>query len=186
MYVVEDIFISDDIAEVKFLCDLEKCKGACCVEGELGAPLAEDELKILDSELENIKPYLSEEGKKEIEQQGAYVLDPDGDYSTPTIGGRECAYAIYEQNGLLSCGIEKAWKDGKTHFRKPISCHLYPIREVKYPKMLALNYHKWGICSPACELGKKMELPLYKFLKEPLIRRFGEEWYHQLQSAIER
>lgn len=186
MLVVDDIYVSDDIVDVKFICDLEKCKGACCIEGDLGAPLQKEELEILDFELPNFADYLSEEGKREINRQGAYVFDEDGEYSTPTIEGKECAYAVYEENGVLSCSIEKAWKDGKTKFRKPISCHLYPIREVKYPKLLALNYHKWGICAPACELGQKMEVPLYKFLKEPLVRRFGEEWYEKLVEVIEK
>jgi hypothetical protein len=184
LYVVRDIYVSDDIADEMFICDLEKCKGACCVEGELGAPLADHELAILDSELESIRPFLSKEGLAEIEKQGSSVLDPDGEYSTPTINGRECVYAVYEKDGKLACGIEKAWQAGKSGFRKPISCHLYPIREVRYPKFLALNYHKWGICSPACALGKKMNLPLYKFLKEPLIRRFGDDWYHELEEQI--
>ncbi len=184
MYIVGDIYVSDEIAEECFICDLEKCKGACCVEGDLGAPLADHELATLDSELESVKPYLSEEGLREIEKQGTAVLDPDGEYSTPTIKGKECVYAIYENDGKLACGIEKAWKEGKSKFRKPISCHLYPIREVQYPQFLALNYHKWGICSPACELGKKMHQPLYLFLKEALIRRFGEAWYEDLKKQI--
>ncbi|QNL20776.1 DUF3109 family protein [Hyphobacterium sp. CCMP332] len=184
MYIVGDIYVSDEIAEECFICDLEKCKGACCVEGELGAPLKKEELSILEGEKNNIRPYLSEEGKAELDRQGLFVLDPDGEYSTPTIGGKECAYAIYEEDGKLACGIEKAWKDGKSNFRKPVSCHLYPIREVQYPKFLALNYHKWGICAPACELGKKMNQPLYFFLKEALIRRFGEAWFEDLKSQI--
>lgn len=176
--------MSDEIAEECFICDLEKCKGACCVEGELGAPLKDEELSILEGEKENIRPYLSEEGKSELDRQGLFVLDPDGEYSTPTIGGRECAYAVYEEDGKLACGIEKAWKEGNSKFRKPVSCHLYPIREVQYPKFLALNYHKWGICNPACELGKKMNAPIYTFLKEALIRRFGEVWYNDLKKQI--
>jgi hypothetical protein len=144
LYIVGDIYISDDIVNECFICDLEKCKGACCVEGELGAPLKDEELGILTKEVENIRPYLSEKGNVELDKQGYFVLDPDGEYSTPTIKGEECAYAIYEEDGKLACGIKKVWKKGKTSFRKPISCHLYPIRETQYPKFLALNYHRWG------------------------------------------
>ena len=113
------------------------------------------------------------------------VLDTDNDISTPTIKGKECAYAVYNENQNLECGIEKAYLSGKTEFQKPISCHLYPIRELNSNSLLAINYHKWGICSPACELGEKMSVPLYIFLKNPLIRRFGEEWYEALRQTIE-
>ena len=128
MIKVGEILVSDDIKEVEFVCNLEKCKGACCVEGDLGAPLEESELEIMKSIQEDIKPYITKEGLKAIKAQGPYILDEDGDYSTPTIGGKECAYALYDAQGVLKCGIEQAYLDGKTTFRKPISCHLYPIR----------------------------------------------------------
>jgi hypothetical protein len=185
MIVIGKTVLSDDIADNFFLCDLKKCKGGCCVEGDLGAPLEEDELPILDEIYEKIKPYLSKESIKAIENQGKYIFDEDGEYSTPTINGSECAYAVYDESGILKCGIEKASEDGKTSFRKPISCHLYPIRISKYDSYYALNYDRWEICLPACELGRKTKLPLYKFLKDPLIRKFGGAWYEKLCNTIE-
>jgi Protein of unknown function (DUF3109) len=184
MLKVGDILVSDDIKEVEFVCHIEKCKGACCVEGDLGAPLEEDELATMNEIQEQVKPYLTPEGLKSIGEQGAYILDEDGDYSTPTIGGKECAYSHYDQAGVLKCGIEQAYLDGKITYRKPISCHLYPIRITKKKDMEALNYHKWSICSAACSFGKSLQIPLYKFLKDPLIRKYGTEWYGQLEQAI--
>lgn len=186
MIKVGDILVSDDIKEVEFVCNLEKCKGACCVEGDLGAPLEESELEIMKSIQKEVRPYITKEGTRSIEAQGPYILDEDGDYSTPTIDGKECAYALYDKQGILKCGIEQAYLDGKIGFRKPISCHLYPIRITKNKKGFeAVNYHKWNICSAACELGKSLGIPLYKFLKEPLIRKYGVKWYDELVARIE-
>ena len=177
--------ISDDLKEQMFHCDIEKCKGACCVEGDLGAPLDKDELIILEDVLDEVKPYLSEEGLKVLEEQGAYVLDHEGDFSTPTIGGRECAYAIYDENKVLKCGLEQAYFDGKINYRKPISCHLYPVRVTKYEEFDALNYDRWSICSDACSLGDKLKMPIYRFVKDALIRKYGEQWYSELVDKIE-
>lgn len=185
MMKVGDILVSDDIRTVEFVCHLEKCKGACCVEGDLGAPLEADELKEMETIQDAVKPYLTEDGLDAIRKQGAYILDEDGDYSTPTIGGRECAYAHYDKQGVLKCGIEQAYFDGKISFRKPISCHLYPIRITQKKNFEAVNYHKWGICSAACANGKALKVPLYKFLREPLIRKYGVEWYEELVKQIE-
>lgn len=177
--------LSDDIKEQFFVCNLEKCKGACCVEGDLGAPLEEDELDILVEIYDKVKPYLSKEGVEAIETQGAYVLDEDKEYSTPTVNGKECAYAIYDDRGILKCAIEQAHIDGKIDYKKPISCHLYPIRVTQYEEFSALNYDRWDICSPACDLGSSLNVPVYKFLKDPLIRKYGEEWYMELVRIIE-
>jgi hypothetical protein len=185
MMKVGEVLVSDDVKSVEFVCHLEKCKGACCVEGELGAPLEEDELPIMKEIQSAVGPYLTEDGKKTIAEQGPYLLDEDGDYSTPTIGGRECAYAHYDAKGVLKCGIEQAYLDGKISYRKPISCHLYPIRITKKKDFEAVNYHKWSICSDACTLGKSLQVPLYKFLKDPLIRKYGEQWYAELIGQIE-
>ena len=185
MITLRNTILSDDIKEQFFVCDLLKCKGACCVEGDLGAPLDEDELEAMDDIYEDVKPYLSEEGVKAIEEQGAYVLDEEGDFSTPTIGGKECAYAVYGEKGILKCGIEQAYFDGKISYRKPISCQLYPIRVTKYEEFEALNYDRWDICSPACDHGAALQVPVYKFLKDPLIRKYGAEWYHELTELIE-
>jgi hypothetical protein len=185
MIQVGDILVSDDIKTVEFVCHLEKCKGACCVEGDLGAPLEEEELPVMHEIQQAVSPYLTEEGRAAIKVQGPYILDEDGDYSTPTIGGKECAYAHYDEKGVLKCGIEQAYLDGKVKFRKPISCHLYPIRITKKKDFEAVNYHKWSICSDACKFGKSLGVPLYQFLKEPLIRKYGEGWYNNLVDAIE-
>ncbi|MEJ0032596.1 MAG: DUF3109 family protein [Bacteroidota bacterium] len=185
MIKVGEVLVSDDIKTVEFVCHLEKCKGACCVEGDLGAPLENDELQAMKDIQSEVKPYLTEEGRKAIEAQGPYVFDEDGDYSTPTIAGRECAYAHYDLQGVLKCGIEQAYLDGKIGFRKPISCHLYPIRITKKREFEAVNYHKWSICSAACSHGKALKVPLYKFLREPLVRKYGQQWYDELVIALE-
>ena len=185
MIEIGKTILSDDVKEQFFVCNLEKCKGACCVEGDLGAPLEEDELPILEEIYSKVKPYLSEAGVEAIREQGTYILDEDGEYSTPTIGGKECAYAVYDEKGILKCGIEQAFMQGETDFKKPISCHLYPIRATKYEEFEALNYDRWDICSPACDLGNRLNVPVYKFLKDPLIRKYGEEWYQGLTEIIE-
>jgi hypothetical protein len=185
MILIDNTCISDDIKEKFFVCNLDKCKGACCVEGDLGAPLLDSELPIMDSIYEKVKPYLSQEGIAAIEAQGTYIKDWEGDYSTTTIDEKECAYAYYDEQKVLKCGIEQAYLDGHIDFKKPISCHLYPIRITKYENFDALNYDKWDICSPACELGENLGVPVYKFLKEPLIRAYGEDWYNTLKEEIE-
>lgn len=185
MIKIGEILISDDVIEKEFVCNLEKCKGACCVEGDFGAPLDEDELAILEEIYPIVKPYLTKEGIRVIEKEGTHTTDDDGDLCTPVIDGRECAYAIYDKKGILKCGIEQAYLDGKIKWKKPISCHLYPIRITTKKNFEALNYHKWHICSPACSLGKELQVPVYKFLKDPLIRKYGEQWYNELVEIIE-
>jgi hypothetical protein len=185
MIVLQNTVISDDVRDKFFVCNLEKCKGACCVEGDLGAPLEENELQILQDNYEQIKPYLSRKGREAIEEQGLYIKDWEGDFSTPTIKDRECAYAIYDESLTLKCGIEQAYLDGKISWKKPISCHLYPIRISKYDGFEALNYDKWGICSAACSFGEELGVPVYKFLKEPLVRRYGADWYQELENLVE-
>ena len=172
--------------EELFVCDLERCKGACCVEGDLGAPLEESELEKVDEVVDVVKEYLTPNAIEVLETVGGYIIDDEGDYSTSTIDGKECAFAFYDNRGILKCGIEQAWKDGKTDFRKPISCHLYPIRITKLDQYEALNYDRWDICSPACQNGKHLGVPLYKFLKEPLIRKYGTAWYDELIKTIEQ
>jgi hypothetical protein len=186
MMKIGEILVSDDIRDKEFVCNLEKCKGACCVEGDFGAPLSKEEIPILDEIYPKIKKYLSPEGIKEIEKHGTHVVDDDGELCTPVIGGRECVYAIYDKKGILKCGIEEAYNDGVVDWKKPISCHLYPIRVTQKKNFEALNYHKWHICSPACALGKELQVPVYKFLKGPLVRKYGEAWYKELEDTIEQ
>jgi hypothetical protein len=185
MILIDNTCISDDIEDQLFVCNLDKCKGACCVEGDSGAPLDKEELAILDDIYPHVEPYLSEAGKQVIAKEGTYTTDFEGDYVTPVINNRECAYAIYDVKGILKCGIEEAYNDGKITYKKPISCHLYPIRVTKYEQYHALNYDRWDICSPACSFGKELGVPVYKFLKEPLIRAYGAKWYDQLNHDID-
>lgn len=185
MIIIQQTVISDDLADNFFVCNLEACKGACCVEGDLGAPLEDAELKILETEYENIKPFLTDAGRQAIAEQGLYIKDWEDDYSTTTIGDRECAYALYDQRGILKCGIEEAYLAGATTFKKPISCHLYPIRITKYEEFEALNYDRWSICSPACAFGANLGVRVYQFLKDPLIRKYGEDWYNELDREVE-
>ncbi len=184
MIIIQQTVISDDLADEFFVCNLDACKGACCVEGDLGAPLEAAELPILEAEYAAIAPYLTNAGRAAIAAQGLYIKDWEDDYSTPTIDDRECAYALYDGRGILKCGIEQAYLAGATTFKKPISCHLYPIRITKYDEFEALNYDRWSICSPACAFGGSLGVRVYQFLKEPLIRKYGAAWYAELEREI--
>lgn len=186
MIIVGDKLISEEIFEEKFVCDLAACKGACCVEGESGAPLNADELLHLEEVIDAVKPYLSAEGLQAIEEKGLYQVDVDGDWVTPLMGDEgPCAYTVFDADGTAKCGIERAYLDGKITWHKPISCHLYPIRLAKLHEYTAVNYHRWPICAPACECGSKLGVPVFKFLKAPLIRAFGEAWYAELEEVFE-
>lgn len=186
MIQIDDKLISEDIFSEEFVCNLSKCKGACCVEGDVGAPLDREETKILERIFNDVKPYLRPEGVKALEEQGTFTVDPsDNDFVTPMVNGEECAYVIFDENGVTKCGIEKAYEDGAVDWQKPISCHLYPIRITPYSTFTALNYHQWKICSDACDLGKELQVPIYKFLKTPLIRKYGEDFYQVLSEAAE-
>ncbi len=172
--------ISEDIIEKEFVCNLSKCKGICCVEGESGAPLEENETLILDEIYETVKPFMRQEGIQAVAKQGKHIIDHEGDYVTPLVDEKECAYVIFEENGIAGCAIEKAYHDHKIDWRKPISCHLYPIRITDYTEFSAVNYHRWPICKDACTLGKELHVPVYEFAKEALIRKFGKDWYNEL------
>ncbi len=186
MIQIDNKLISEDIFEEEFVCNLNKCKGACCVAGDVGAPLEKYETEILDKIYEKVKPYLRPEGVAALDEQGTWTIDPhDGDYVTPMINGEECAYVIFDEKGITKCGIEKAYEDGAVDWQKPISCHLYPIRVTEYSTFTAMNYHEWEICNDACVLGKELKVPVYKFLKTPLIRKYGEEFYTTLCDAAE-
>lgn len=176
--------VSLDVIEKKFICDISKCCGACCVEGDSGAPLEEEEKLIIHEIYPRISKYLTEDSIKEIEKQGTFVVDADGDLVTPIINGKECVYTIFDK-GVAMCAIEKAFHDGVVDFLKPVSCQLYPIRITKYEEFDAVNYNKWSICKAARELGFREGTPVYKFLKEPLIRKYGQDWYQELEYAAE-
>lgn len=171
--------ISSAVFEVKFACDLEKCRGHCCLHGDSGAPLEEEEAQILRKIWPTLKQYMRTEGIEAVNQKGTSLIDSDGDLVTPLIGNAECAYTQYI-NGIYYCAIEKAWIDKKISFRKPISCHLFPIRIKKYEEFDAVNYEELKICRPAISRGIAEEIPVYLFLEEPLIRIYGKKWYHKL------
>lgn len=183
MFQLKHTIVSEEILENDFVCNLNACKGACCVEGEAGAPLDEEETKTLEKLYPAIKPFLREEGIKAIEEQGAWVTGLDGEPETPLVNGSECAYVVFNDSGIAKCGIEEAYNADKISFKKPISCHLYPVRIKKYASFAAVNYHQWHICNDACTLGTSLQVPIYKFVKEALIRKFGEDWYNQLEQV---
>jgi hypothetical protein len=185
MLIVGDILVSEDLFDKKFVCDLTACKGACCVQGDAGAPLAEDEPGILEEEYKHFKAFLRPEGIEAVARDGVFTIDSDGDLVTPLVNGQECAYTVFDAAGTAGCGIEKAWLAGKTSFRKPVSCHLYPVRVKKLVDIDALNYHSWDICKPACTCGAKLQVPVYRFLKEALERAYGQAWYAQLEEIAE-
>ncbi len=178
--------ISRDIFEQHFLCDLLKCKGACCVEGDSGAPLTREEAEIIEKEYPNFQNYLSGKHRHEIEKQGYSVIDKDFDLVTPLINNHQCVYTFTDEKGILKCAIEKAYFEGKTTFRKPVSCHLYPVRITEYKTFQAVNYQKWAICKPALKMGNREGIPLYRFLKNALVRKYGEAWYKELEAAIDQ
>jgi hypothetical protein len=183
---IDNVLVSDDVIEAQFVCDLNKCKGGCCEDGDAGAPLSVKELETLNEIYETIKPYLTPEGIRWIEKHGRYNYDREYGWVTPTINGTICAYGLRDENGIIKCGIEQAYRDGKIGFKKPISCHLYPIivREGKNGDYDRMNYEPRDVlCKPACKLGKKLKVPVYEFLKEPLLRKYGPEFYEALEAV---
>ncbi len=173
--------ISTEVFSRKFVCDLNACKGSCCIEGDAGAPLEAEEVTVLEKGWDAIRPYMRKEGIEAIEENGVSYLDTDGEPVTQLVNGKECAYVYFDENGITKCSIEQAHKDGKTDFKKPISCHLYPIRMKKFHELTALSYNEWDICAPACSCGEQLNIPVFRFLKEALIRAFGEDFYNELE-----
>lgn len=185
MIQIDDAVVALDIIEDNFLCDLSACKGECCVEGESGAPLEKEEVEILEQILPFVWDNLSPKAQELIKKQGVAYQDHDGDMVTSIVNGKDCVFTYYDEKGICKCAIEKAYKEGKIDFYKPISCHLYPIRLEKYRDFTAVNYHRWRVCKAAVILGNKEGLRIYQFLKEPLIRKFGEAWYNELCIAAD-
>ena len=182
MLKIDHTIISLDLLDQKFVCNVSKCKGACCRYGDSGAPLEGGEGEKIKKNFKKIKSFLRKEGILAIEAQGVFIKDDDGDLVTPLIDGKECAYT-YMEDGIYRCGIEKAWLQKKIKFRKPLSCHLFPVRIKKYPEFEAVNYEKWAICQPARVLGHRENIPVYKFLKDALVRAYGKKWYRKLEKA---
>lgn len=189
MILIQEIFVSDDIALRNFACDLQACKGACCVEGDFGAPLTEEETGILAGIYEEVRPYLPEEGRLAIESKGCHEVFRDEDPFVGTTLRRDgaCAFVVFSGDGIAFCGIEKAWEAQKIDFRKPISCQLYPIRVTELPQQsfTALNYDDWEICQPACVQGEEMGIPMYRFLESSITRKWGADFYAELAAAAD-
>ncbi len=188
MIVIDDVIVSREVIEQQFICDLDACKGACCVGGDMGAPLETEELEILENILPAVWPYMTESGKDCVSKQGVYVETPDSEYAhhaTPCQKDGPCAFVNYDEKGVALCAIQQAHNEGKVDWAKPISCQLYPIRVKEYPTFTALNYDRWKICDPACDLGKTHQTPLYEFLKDGLVRKFGLEFYERLKGAAD-
>jgi hypothetical protein len=184
---IDNVLVSDDVIEAQFVCDLHKCKGGCCEDGDAGAPLEKEEMQIIKENFDVIKPYLTKEGLQEIERQGKYLYDREFGWVTPTIDGKICAYGFRDKQGIIKCGIEAAYYDGNLDWKKPISCHLYPITISKSKVYTNVNYEPRDIlCKSGCALGKKVKMPVYQFLKEAIVRKFGNGFYDALhQIAIE-
>ena len=185
MIIIDQVLVSDQVIEEQFVCDLTKCKGGCCEDGDAGAPLDNQEKEYVKEFYEIVKPYMTKQGIKEVETVGPYLYDREFGWVTPTINGGICAYGYKDEKNIIKCAFEQAYNDGKISWKKPISCHLYPIRVTKYDQYDALNYDRWHICDPACQLGKSLQVPLYAFLKDALVRKYGEQWYAELVEDIE-
>lgn len=177
---IHDKIVSTQIFERKFVCDLNACKGACCVHGDAGAPLTIEEASILEEDLEKIIPYMRPEGIEAVEKTGVFYVDQENDTATTLVNGQECAFVYFDESGITKCAIEKAHKEGTTDFKKPISCHLYPIRVKKFNDFTALNYDEWHICESACACGTELNVPVYRFLKDPIVRAFGQHFFDEL------
>lgn len=187
MIAIDNVLLSDEVIEEQFVCDLTKCKGGCCVDGDCGAPLTDEETKILKRIYPKIKSSLQPEYIAEIERQGTHTTDKEYGYVTPTVDGGICVYGYTDEMGVVKCGIEKAWKEGKIKFRKPISCHLFPIRIISHPGYEAVNYEpRPTLCRPACKLGKQLKVPVYVFLKDAIIRKYGDEFYEALDAVAKK
>ncbi len=185
MLQIQDVVVSFDVLKEKFLCDLHACKGACCIEGDAGAPVELEEVEKLEEALPLIWNELSSEARNVIDKQGVVYVDQEGDLVTSIVNGKDCVFTCYDEKGCCYCAIEKAFREGKTDFIKPVSCHLYPIRVKDFGSFKGVNYNRWNVCKAAVLLGEKENMPVYKFLKEPLIRKFGKEWYDELEIAVE-
>lgn len=182
MIIIQDTIISEQLFDINFTCHLVKCKGACCVEGDRGAPLDAKDIEQIANSLEAVKPYMTPEYIKAVDENGFYEIDDDGEAVTTCQPTGECNFVVYDHTGTTQCAIELAHKDGKIEYKKPVSCHLYPVRVQKYKHYMAVNYSQWDICNAACSLGNELKMPVYRFVKDALIRKFGHEWYAALEE----
>lgn len=185
MIKIGDTLVSLDVIECYFCCNLDDCKGACCIEGDAGAPITEDEEQSIKEALPNVIEYLPKEAKEVINKQGISYVDEEGDLVTSIIGNKDCVFCTYDKKGICLCALEIGYNKGKCMFKKPVSCHLYPIRLTEYPTFTAVNYDKRKICKGAVKLGKEKGIRVYQFLEGPLVRHFGKEWYEELKLVAE-
>ncbi|HLO71733.1 MAG TPA: DUF3109 family protein [Flavipsychrobacter sp.] len=187
MIAIDNVLLSDQVVEEQFVCDLNACKGGCCVDGDCGAPLTEEETKIIAKVYPTVKPYLLPEYVEEVKKQGTHTIDDEYGFVTPTVNGGICVYAYTDEVGIVKCAFEKAYNEGKINFKKPISCHLYPIRIKQMDGYEAVNYEpRKQMCKPACKLGKQLKVPVYKFLKDSITRKYGEEFYDTLDAVAKK
>lgn len=187
MIAIDNVLLSDQVVEEQFVCDLNACKGGCCVDGDCGAPLTEEETKIIAKVYPTVKPYLLPEYVEEVKKQGTHTIDDEYGFVTPTVNGGICVYAYTDEVGIVKCAFEKAYNEGKIDFKKPISCHLYPIRIKQMDGYEAVNYEpRKQMCKPACKLGKQLKVPVYKFLKDSITRKYGEEFYNTLDAVAKK
>lgn len=183
MLAIKDTLVSEDLLERHFVCDLGACKGACCVKGDSGAPLLDDEVSILNDILPQVLPYMDGQGRDAVSAKGVSEVDREGEIGTTLISDGRCAFATIDRWGMVSCSIERAHRDGKVDFKKPVSCHLYPVRVKPYVGFEAVNYDRWEICRAAVVCGEKHRVPLFRFVKDALVRRFGQEWFDELEAV---
>ncbi|MEI6123669.1 MAG: DUF3109 family protein [Bacteroidota bacterium] len=184
MLIIQNTLVSENLAEIKFACNCNLCRGQCCVDGDAGAPLKDTEIDLISAQIDKIKPYMSPEGIAVIKTNEIFAYDIEGVKGTPLINGKECAFVVYKK-GITYCSIEMAFNDKKISLQKPESCHLYPVRITDYTDFVAVNYHEWAICKSAVKMGSENNIYLYQFLKTPLINKFGEEWYTELVMLAE-
>ena len=183
MIEIEDKIISDELFEKKFVCDLQKCKGGCCVEGDSGAPLKSKEINEIAKNISIIKSEMSTKGLNAIKNNDFHYVDSDGDKVTKLVDGKECVFVVFDKNNIAKCSIESAFRKNKINFNKPISCHLYPVRVKKYDSFTAINVDSWHVCKPACECGIELNVPVFKFLKDAIVRSWGLDFYYHLDSV---
>jgi len=184
MIQIGDIVVSEALLDQHFICDLARCQGNCCIYGDAGAPLEATESELLDTHIKKILPFMRVEGRKAVSEQGTWVIDPEGDRVTPLVEGEECAYVYFEE-GIARCAIENAYRQGALPFQKPVSCHLYPIRVSRLKTGVALNYHQWSICAPARILGERNGIPVFRFLKDAIVRVYGQSFYDAMERVYE-
>lgn len=186
MFQIGKTIVSEEIIENDFVCNLSACKGACCVDGDAGAPLDKEEAELLKDIYPKVKPFLRKKGIEAIKNQDVFITTEEGELETPLIDETDCAYVIFDEKNTALCAIEEAYNQGEISWKKPVSCHLYPIRVRDYTEFSGVNYHKWKICDDACSLGQELQVPVYKFVKEALVRKFGIDWYEELEKAAQK